>query len=237
MATLVPQSKFKQARIGLGQWFELKAREGLNDGTTESRKQLLDEIELEALRLYQLHESPIWQGLALCHRAGEDGGEEWVERIETEEKVPWYVWSEKRDYETNLDGLLQKLAARKRYWLGRYDRKTPDQAAAKAVLVTEPVAGLGKVQSEQQTELNVADQRIAMNHNAAPYPKRAAWFQEELALRQWSVHDLQAQGGPDWKTSRKILDGLSVSRGVIEKTASALSKKRRQLLFRDIPQE
>ena len=149
MATLVPQSKFKQARIGLGQWFELKAREGLNDGTTESRKQLLDEIEVEALRLYQVHESPIWQGLALCHRAGEDGGEEWVERIETEEKVPWYVWSEKRDYETNLDGLLQKLAARKRYWLGRYDREPPDPAAAKAVPVTEPVAGLAKRATEQ----------------------------------------------------------------------------------------
>jgi hypothetical protein len=71
----------------------------------------------------------------------------------------------------------------------------------------------------------------------APSSKRAAWLEAELALREWNVHDLQAQGGPDWKTSRKILDGISVSRVVLEKTAAALSKKKRQVSFRDIPQE
>jgi hypothetical protein len=71
--------------------------------------------------------------------------------------------------------------------------------------------------------------------DAAQYPKRAAWLENELALREWNVHDLQAQGGPDWKTSRKILDGLSVSRVVLEKTASALSKKKKQVLFQHIP--
>ena len=55
--------------------------------------------------------------------------------------------------------------------------------------------------------------------NTAPHPKRAAWFQKELALREWNVHGLQAQGGPDWKTSRKVLDGLAVSR----ETRSAIS--------------
>ena len=72
---------------------------------------------------------------------------------------------------------------------------------------------------------------------SARYPKRAAWFEHELALREWSIHDLQGQGGPDWKTSRKILDGLSVSRSVLEKTAAALCKKKKQVLFRDVPQE
>jgi hypothetical protein len=69
------------------------------------------------------------------------------------------------------------------------------------------------------------------------YPMRAAWFESQLALRGWNVHDLQAQGGPDWKTARKILDGSQVSRSVLEKTAAALSKRNTQLLFRDIPQE
>ena len=71
----------------------------------------------------------------------------------------------------------------------------------------------------------------------AGYPKRAAWLEAELGRREWNVHDLHAQGGPDWKTSRKILDGLQVSRGVLEKTAAALSKKKKQVLFRDVPQE
>jgi len=72
---------------------------------------------------------------------------------------------------------------------------------------------------------------------AASYPERASWFQNELALREWNVHDLQGQGGPDWKTSRKILDGLTVARTVLEKTAAALSKKKGRVLFKDIPQK
>jgi hypothetical protein len=160
MATTVPQSKFQQARIGLGQLFELKAREGLNDGTSKSRKQLLDEIEAEALRLYKVNENPIWHGLALCHRAGEDGGEAWVERIETEERVPWDVWSEKCDYDANLGGLLQQLCARKRYWMGRYDREGPDPAEAEALPVTDPVASPGKRANDQHanaTDLSTED--------------------------------------------------------------------------------
>jgi hypothetical protein len=70
---------------------------------------------------------------------------------------------------------------------------------------------------------------------APPHPKRAVWLEAELALRAWSVHDLQAQGGPDWKTSRKILNGLSVSRTTLEKTVAALSKKRQKVRFGDIP--
>jgi hypothetical protein len=83
----------------------------------------------------------------------------------------------------------------------------------------------------------VMKEGIATPPGTAPYPKRAAWFEHELALREWSIHELQGQGGPDWKTSRKILDGLSVSRSVLEKTAAALSKKKKQVLFRDVPQE
>ncbi len=149
MATLAPQSKFQHLRIGLEQWFELKAREELNRGTAESRKQLLDDMEAEALRLYQVGEKAVWKELALCHRAGEDDGESWVERIGNDERLPMDLWFEKLDYEENLAALRQKVAARKRYWLGRYDRELPDPAAVTAVLVTEPVAGLAKRATEQ----------------------------------------------------------------------------------------
>jgi hypothetical protein len=83
----------------------------------------------------------------------------------------------------------------------------------------------------------VTKEGIELPPGTTPYPKRAAWLQNELALREWNVHTFQAQGGPDWKTSRKILDGLSISRSVLEKAAAALSTKKRQVLFRDIPQE
>jgi len=71
----------------------------------------------------------------------------------------------------------------------------------------------------------------------ARYPRRAAWFEKELAHREWNVHDLQSQGGPDWKTSRKILDAQLVSRAVLEKVAAALSKKKKAVLYREIPQD
>jgi hypothetical protein len=67
------------------------------------------------------------------------------------------------------------------------------------------------------------------------YLKRAAWLAAELAIREWSVHDLEAQRGPNWKTSRKVLDGLPVSRSVLEKTAAALSTPEKQVLLKDIP--
>jgi hypothetical protein len=79
--------------------------------------------------------------------------------------------------------------------------------------------------------------RSATPPDTVSYPKRATWLESELALREWSVHDLQAQGGPNWKTSRKILNGLPVSRSVLEKTAAALSKKKGPVLFGGIPQE
>lgn len=83
----------------------------------------------------------------------------------------------------------------------------------------------------------VTKEGIELPPGTTPYPKRAAWFQNELALREWSVHTFQAQGGPNWKTSRKILDGLSITRSVLEKAATALSTGKRQVHVRDIPQE
>jgi hypothetical protein len=61
---------------------------------------------------------------------------------------------------------------------------------------------------------------------------RAAWLETELALRVWNVHELQGQGGPDWKTARKILDGLQVFRRVLEKTAAAYPRKRNRCALR-----
>jgi hypothetical protein len=102
--------------------------------------------------------------------------------------------------------------------------------AAKRVLqsmqMRRTLAGESEQRASESTKISAA----------ASYPERASWFQNELAVREWSVHDFQAQGGPDWKTSRKILDGLWVSRGVLEKTAAALSKKKKRVLLRDIPQ-
>jgi hypothetical protein len=117
--------------------------------------------------------------------------------------------------------------------------------AAGIAVATTPEATINPEATEMQpppdTEAPVMNAEVSPEPptplGTAPYPKRAAWFENELSLREWSVHELQGQGGPDWKTSRKILDGLHVSRAVLERTAAALSKKKKRVLFRDIPRE
>jgi hypothetical protein len=68
------------------------------------------------------------------------------------------------------------------------------------------------------------------------FPNRAAWFEEQLRIRDWSVHDLEDRGGPTYKTSRKIINGEAVSPSVLENLAVVLSNKNNLIVsFRDIP--
>lgn len=67
--------------------------------------------------------------------------------------------------------------------------------------------------------------------------KRAAWLLKRLAERAWNKHDLFRQGGPDHKSTQKILDGRKVREDVLEKVADALSKKHSKVSVLDIPQD
>lgn len=55
-------------------------------------------------------------------------------------------------------------------------------------------------------------------------PKRAAWLKDRLKERSWNKHDLARCGGPDHKTTQKILDGFPVREDVLQKVADGLSK-------------
>jgi hypothetical protein len=107
--------------------------------------------------------------------------------------------------------------------------RVPRLATVVSSTLPTPPATIEEIKAEEMT--------ATPQLSPAPYPKRAAWLETELALRDWTVHDLRAQGGPDWKTSRKMLAGLQVSPIVLEKTASALSKKKKQVLLKEIPPE
>jgi hypothetical protein len=56
----------------------------------------------------------------------------------------------------------------------------------------------------------------------ARYPERAVWLQARLAERKWNKHDLARYGGPDHKTTQKVLDGFAVQDSVLAKIAAAL---------------
>ena len=64
---------------------------------------------------------------------------------------------------------------------------------------------------------------------AAPplqFPNRAAWLKERLRERHWSPLKLEQKAGPgglDHKTIQKVLDGVKVTNGVLDRLATALS--------------
>jgi hypothetical protein len=91
--------------------------------------------------------------------------------------------------------------------------------------------------ADEPTSSPKSEHPSSRNVQALRYPNRAEWLQDELALRDWNVHELQAQGGPNWKTTRKVLDGLHVSRGVLEKIVIALSAKKKKVIFSGVPQD
>lgn len=77
---------------------------------------------------------------------------------------------------------------------------------------------------EENGELQIANQT-----GAAPpttkFPNRATWLEDQLRRRKWSVYVLSDCGGPDAKTSRKILACDHVGERVLERLVEALNKK------------
>lgn len=57
----------------------------------------------------------------------------------------------------------------------------------------------------------------------APFPNRASWLKARLRERKWNKHDLGRHGGPEHRTTQKILDGLPVRDDQLQKVAGALS--------------
>jgi hypothetical protein len=57
------------------------------------------------------------------------------------------------------------------------------------------------------------------------FPNRAAWVRAKLSERGWNKHDLQGHGGPEHRTTQKILDGLKVQEGVLRKVITGLQSK------------
>ena len=55
------------------------------------------------------------------------------------------------------------------------------------------------------------------------FPNRAAWLDARLSERGWNKHDLSGNGGPNHKTTQKILDGLNVQEDVLRKVALGLN--------------
>jgi hypothetical protein len=69
------------------------------------------------------------------------------------------------------------------------------------------------------------------------YPKRAAWLNALLSTGSPSIHQIQSFGGPELRTTRKILECLWVQEGVLRKLAQALRDFGMNVRYEDIPND
>ncbi len=137
--------------------------------------------------------------------------------------IPWHLEIERSMNTTLKEGALRlrRQQVTSKYAKGPSQRELPAEGRAEA----PPKRPGTAVPSSNKASLKPT------------FPKRASWLKERLRERSWNKHDLARQRGPDHKTTQKVLGGLSVREDVLEKLATALSRKVTKVAVLDIPQD
>jgi hypothetical protein len=98
----------------------------------------------------------------------------------------------------------------------------------------------GLRQAEREAPEKVEPSQTKTPHNgdelSKRFQKRAQWLRQALESRRWTVQDFERFGGPNAKTTRKMLDGESVRETVLERVVQGLSMKDR-VTRSDIPND
>jgi hypothetical protein len=137
-----------------------------------------------------------------------------------------------------------RILSRKAFWTAEALRVAREAEVARRQSEAATAGGVSQQASETEpstSEVPVPGdatvRAVPSSTTAAPepnYPRRAEWLQQQLDERRWTVNDLERLGGPDRRTTRRILDGRAVKQNVLEKLVQVLSLKRR-VTVRDIP--
>jgi hypothetical protein len=106
------------------------------------------------------------------------------------------------------------------------------------------IAALGKAKQKRprpKPPTNAANAGTTKPKKREPEKRfldRAKWFAARLKERGWSVHRLETKGGPNHKTSYKILEGLPVTDNVLDAAALAFTTHKGcpPVTVRDIPE-
>jgi hypothetical protein len=85
---------------------------------------------------------------------------------------------------------------------------TPDNGLQASSRASEPRARTGAADAPARTA----------------FPNRAEWLDRQLADRKWTLPDLKLHGGPDPRTTEKILSGEPVKDTVLMRLAHGLSE-------------
>lgn len=131
---------------------------------------------------------------------------------------------DERGYDTNGQSISHRVPIRElkasQEW-ARYEDERLEVAKLQAV---RPVQALKKRERESKK-----------NSIECLFPNRSAWLKERLNERSWNRNKPSKYGGPDPKTIDKILAGGDVREDVLEKLATALSKKYAKVEIVKIP--
>jgi hypothetical protein len=78
---------------------------------------------------------------------------------------------------------------------------------------------------------------VPLRTHPRQFPNRAEWFAARLGERKWDRNKLEAFGGPDHKTTQKVLDGLPVRDAPLKRIVRGLNAHPRikGVKFTDIP--
>ncbi len=86
----------------------------------------------------------------------------------------------------------------------------------------------------EDDRLQVAQQKLPVESEVGTtvqvatvlFPNRSKWLANRLKERGWDKNHTWGRGGPERKTVQRILDGLAVHEGTLEKIIVALNKKK-----------
>lgn len=137
------------------------------------------------------------------------------------------------DYIAQLSDQVEQRTAQVGFRNGPLDSGSASRGAQ------GPVESLTSDSKKSGRPADSADDTIAAQPGSdradRPFAKRSVWLEARLQERSWTKNDLARFGGPDRKTTQKILDGKAVREGVLEDVAKGLSKKLAVVKVTEIP--
>jgi hypothetical protein len=122
--------------------------------------------------------------------------------------------------------LEQELDMRAAYWPGHATRPPADTRYIPAVPAEHPTAKpMPQWQAEPAPAAPAAAATEPLVASVPKFPHRAKWLENRLAERGWDKHDLQRHGGPEHRTTQKILNGSNVQDDVLRRVINGLQSK------------
>ena len=160
-------------------------------------------------------------------------------KLSREAKRRWAIVKEIDDIEMRLQSLPIEdpmalkaqidAIAKKIEVTQKKDDAAADRAQRRAMgdWIRQERAQKARKATQALAETPAKSRKAARAKRSNMYPQRAAWFKDRLDERKWTLHKLEKKGGPEHRTSQRVLDGKEVQDRVLESITRGLSVDKR----------